>query len=184
MTGLAQQLLVCFHRHYVACVRNRRGGSCPVFTVSSDPCPPPPLIQRTLSGWRQTRCGFPGPGPSPHSLSEVDWLTAPDNRQTHRLQFDFFHRSSKSFICLSFLTCCFFLSLFFTAISRLLVKLFSFENFCFWLWSSFSRNCTSSFWGDKSPRFKHNISNILLLTINKWLHFILNVHFRHSTNYK
>ncbi len=50
------------------CVRNRRGGSCPAFTVSSDPCPPP-LIQRTLSGWHQTRCGFPGPGPSPHSLS-------------------------------------------------------------------------------------------------------------------
>ncbi len=65
---MAQQLLVCFHRHYVACVRNRRGGSCPAFTVSSDPCPPP-LIQRTLSGWHQTRCGFPGPGPSPHSLS-------------------------------------------------------------------------------------------------------------------
>ncbi len=50
-------------------MRNRRDGSCPVFIVSSDPCPPPPLMQRTLSGWHQTRCGFPGPGPSPHSLS-------------------------------------------------------------------------------------------------------------------
>jgi len=81
-------------------------------------------------------------------LANSSW----EHRQTQRSRFDFLH------CCLKvepncFLTCCFFLSLFFTAISRFLVKLFSFENFCFWFCSSLSRNCTSSFWGNKSPIF-------------------------------